>query len=174
MKRGPKPFQFGDRCRRGHQLTPATVAYEKGRMRCRLCRRINKADSYRSNPEVRKRDMERARWWYWQHTDRAKDTRRAYYEANRAAIYAYKKQWKLNNPERVKSYWERDREKLFAKWRAWAEAQVRELGDSYIRTCLRVKDAPQELIKAKRVYLRDYYRPTRAFKKFLGMEIANG
>src|SRR5688572_2898221 len=60
-------------------------------------RRLNMKLRRASNPAYVMAARERARMWYQANKVRARVTRRKYYEANRAAIYAWTKEWRARN-----------------------------------------------------------------------------
>lgn len=163
-KRGPKPFRFGDFCRRGHQLSESTVCYEMNsgirRMRCAVCRRASTAARYKSNPEVARKAKIRARAWYAQHRhmESFKSKKRMYAQTDRARAMARDahKRWRLANQRELRAYYEANRERFFKKWREHAYRQVENLGDSYVaaRLGFTLECAPPELIAAKREHLR--------------------
>ena len=96
---------------------------------------------------------------------------RAYVVANREKTQALQKTWREAHREKAKCYhkvWrEANREKLRGSQRAWKEANrekfkhyqrtwLEAASDTYVKQLLRLKDAPAELIEAKREQLKMY------------------
>lgn len=154
-KRGPKPFGLGDCCRSGHRLTQQTVTYQMNsgirRMRCLLCLRAKSAALYRTNHSYARKAILRSREWYRQnsHKESFKARRRRYDDANRARARVWRKRWATANPERVRAYFEANRERLAGRWTAHWKSQVINLGDSYIAQLV-----SSEVIEAKRLHLQ--------------------
>ena len=161
--RGPKPFVYGDHCRRGHLLTQETVHWEVAggirKMRCALCRRQASVRRYAENPKYAAATRLRAKAWYWANLSRAKDRNKRYQEAHRDQHNEANRRYRSRWPERIAAYIAANKEKNDARYKAYWKAQVASLSDAYICQCVGwmkrlARELPRELLAAKRAHLK--------------------
>ena len=112
-------------------------------------------DSHKQYRQANKeKEQETSRKYYQANKKKIKEREAQYYQANKEKFAVYSKQYRQDNRERVKEgnkrYQLANKEKIAAYNKKYRDG----LEDGYVKTVLRLTNAPKSLIEAKRIHIK--------------------